>query len=93
MVTIKFLYFDDNLAGREMIPVPVDKKLILAGIFFVAINIAIIVLSSSLIKKFYSLTSTGEVPFHLLLLGFGAGVAIALAFFGVAKATMKRRRD
>lgn len=76
-----------------MIPVPIDKKLILAGIFFVAINIAIIVLSSSLIKKFYSLTSTGEVPFHLLLLGFGAGVAIALAFFGVAKVTMKRRRD
>jgi hypothetical protein len=93
MRTIKFLYFNDDLAGREMIPVPLEKKLILAGIFFLAVNIAIIVLSSSVIKKFYSLTKAGEVPYHLLLLGFGAGVAIALAFFGVAKATMKRRRD
>jgi hypothetical protein len=93
MRTIKFLYFNDNLAGREMISVALEKKLVLAGIFFIAVNVAIIVLSSSLIKKFYSLTHAGEMSPHLLLLGFGIGAAIAMVFFGVAKVTIKRRYD
>ena len=68
-----------------------ERKLVLAISFFLLVNISIIVLSFSLIGKFLELSKLGVVPFDLLLLGFGTGIAIALVFFGAARVTLKRR--
>jgi hypothetical protein len=70
---------------------PMEKKLAFAISFFVLVNISIIVLSFAVIGKFLKLSKSGVVPFDLLLLGFGTGIAIALVFFGAARATLKRR--
>lgn len=67
-----------------------EKKLAFAISFFILVNIAIIVLSFSVIGKFLKLSKSGAVPIDLLLLGIGAGIAIALIFFRVAKVTLKR---
>lgn len=68
-----------------------ERKLALAIIFFALVNVSIIVLSFSVVGRFLKLSKSGAVPFDLLLLGFGTGVAIALVFFGAARATLKRR--
>lgn len=70
---------------------PMEKKLAFALSFFALVNISIIVLSFAVLGNFIKLTKSGAVPFDLLLLGFGTGIAIALVFFGAARTTLKRR--
>jgi len=71
--------------------VQMEKKLAFAFSFFALVNISIIVLSFAVLGKFLKLSKSGAVPFDLLLLGFGTGIAIALVFFGAAGTTLKRR--
>jgi|TARA_Y100000294_G_scaffold168708_1_gene179113 hypothetical protein len=73
--------------------IPMEKKLALAISFFALVNISIIVLSLAVVGKFLRLSKSGVVPFDLPLLGFGAGIAIILVFFGAARVTLKRRRE
>ena len=68
-----------------------EKKLALAISFFVMVNISIIVLSFAIIWRSLKLSKLGVLPFDLLLLGFGTGIAMALVFFGAARVTLKRR--
>jgi hypothetical protein len=65
--------------------VALEKKLVLAVSFFILVNAALLFLFFSLLWKFYSLSKAGVVSPELLLLGFGAGVAIAFALLWAAR--------
>lgn len=66
-----------------------ERKLLLAVSFFIMVNAALLFLFLALLWKFYSLSKAGVVAPELLLLGFGAGVAIALALLWAARFALR----